>query len=373
MHCATCGQTTKPLRLSGDDYCTLCGNPYDQTDTVRPATPDKPQPRTLDLSVKRRPVVSARQPVAKPAALLHRRTTEHNIIDLRASAMTEPKPAPANRATDQISHHHQSRATAAPIVEPRRHAVPEPGLQDRLREAKQISRSPAIGRFAGSRSANAAPTPPQAQTPAPQVARTAVQSPAAAVPLQPLQTMPPHTVTQHEAMTHLTPLPPVEHKPPRPNHRRRALSLHQRRLATATAIVVIMGGYIWFNNYPKLALQGADAKAGISATLPSFIPSSYTLASTNTAPGVITLKFTSPSAQTPLTIAQSRTTWDNNSLLDDYVSEASDDYAAVNGQGLTIYLFGNNNATWVNHGIWYQLEGASQLSRDQILKIVYSL
>jgi hypothetical protein len=134
-----------------------------------------------------------------------------------------------------------------------------------------------------------------------------------------------------------------------------------------------MGGYIWLHNYPKLALQNASNQAGVSASLPGFLPSSYNLATTSTAPGLVTLSFTSPSLPDVLKIAQHRTTWDSSSLLDNVVAKQADDYSAVHGQGLTIYLFGQNQAAWVNHGIWYSIEGASKLSREQILRIAYSL
>jgi len=134
-----------------------------------------------------------------------------------------------------------------------------------------------------------------------------------------------------------------------------------------------MGGYIWFHNYPKLTIQNASAKAGITATMPSYLPSSYTLASTHTKSGFVSLSFSSPSVAAPLTITQQSSSWDPSSLLDNYVAKNADDYDAVGGQGLTIYLFGENTATWVNHGIWYSIAGAQQLSREQVLKIAYSL
>ena len=143
--------------------------------------------------------------------------------------------------------------------------------------------------------------------------------------------------------------------------------------ATIAAAVLVMGGYIWLQNYPKMAIQSAGSKAGISATLPGYVPSSYQLAKTNTQPGLVTLNFTSPSQPGDLTIAQSRTDWDAVSLLDQYVDAKSTQYTAVQGQGLTIYLYGQNQATWVNHGVWYNIEGSTRLSRDQILKIAYSL
>lgn len=151
------------------------------------------------------------------------------------------------------------------------------------------------------------------------------------------------------------------------------LSPHNSRNLATAAAVVLMGGYIWLQNYPKLALQSANNKAGLSASMPSFLPSSYNLKTTDTSPGLVTLNFTSPSASEALKIAQARTTWDSSSLLDNFVAKNTDDYATVQGQGLTIYLFNNNHVTWVNHGIWYSIEGASRLSREQILKIAYSL
>jgi hypothetical protein len=145
------------------------------------------------------------------------------------------------------------------------------------------------------------------------------------------------------------------------------------RVLTTVAAVTIMAGYVWFQNYPKLAIESAGSRAGMTATLPSYLPSSYNLSRTDTGPGLVTLSFASPSSPDTLTIAQHRTTWDSNSLLDNYISKQTDDYATVEGQGLTIYLYNNNQAAWVNHGVWYSIEGASRLSREQVLKIAYSL
>lgn len=151
------------------------------------------------------------------------------------------------------------------------------------------------------------------------------------------------------------------------------LTPNSSRALTTAAAVTIMGGYIWLQNYPKFALQNASNQAGLTATLPSYIPSSYTLAHTDTSPGLVTLNFASPTTSSLLKIAQTRTAWDSSSLLDNYVIKHTDDYTTIQGQGLTIYLFNNNQAAWVNHGIWYSIEGATRLSREQILKIAYSL
>lgn len=134
-----------------------------------------------------------------------------------------------------------------------------------------------------------------------------------------------------------------------------------------------MGGYIWLQNYPKMAIHAASGRAGFSASLPGYVPTSYNLSGAiDSTPGQISFKFASPGSQ-PFTVTQRSTNWDSLALLDNIISKKSSDYAAVEGQGLTIYMYNNNQAAWVNHGIWYSIEGATRLSHDQILKIAYSL
>ncbi len=171
--------------------------------------------------------------------------------------------------------------------------------------------------------------------------------------------------THHEALSRLIgQMPPVSV----PNANSRV-----GRVAAVVGAVVIMGTYVWLQNYPKMAIQAAGNKAGLSASLPGFVPSSYKLKRTSTAPGLVTLQFATPNQPASLTIAQNRTDWDSSSLLDNFVTKQGGEYAAVAGQGLTVYLFKQNQATWINHGVWYSITGASRLSREQILKIAYSL
>jgi hypothetical protein len=135
-----------------------------------------------------------------------------------------------------------------------------------------------------------------------------------------------------------------------------------------------MGGYIWTQNYPKMSFHVAASKAGLEATLPGYLPASYHQSGpVSYQPGEITLNFASAGANEPLKITQRKTDWDSNSLRENYVSKQTDNYLAVQGQGLTIYMYNSNQASWVNHGVWYQINGVSQLGREQVLKIAYSL
>jgi hypothetical protein len=337
--CPVCQRETPPIKIGGQIYCSVCG-------TATGATV-APRRLSLDLSPRAhaavaRPAAPAPQPHGTSAAALHGRVKPSQVLDLRHAAPMKPA----------VHHAAHDVPAAAPLSTTHERQLAH--LNERLAKAKQVERSAHIGKFRTDHVTEPAPKP------------------ALLIPTTPL---PAHVETQHAAMANL-PRAQVEPAAPRVAGKpRRHLHLtpqHGRALATVSA-VALMSGYIWLQNYPKLALQNASNQAGLTATLPSYLPSSYSLNGTDTRPGLVTLSFKSPSATEPLKIAQHATTWDSSSLLDNFVARHTDDYSTVQSQGLTIFLFNNNQAAWVNHGIWYSIEGASRLSREQILKIAYSL
>lgn len=145
-------------------------------------------------------------------------------------------------------------------------------------------------------------------------------------------------------------------------------------LMAAIAAIAIIGGVIWQNNYPNIALQSAAQKAGIQANLPSYVPSSYRLDQQITyGPGQLSLRFSAPGDSEPLTITQRKTNWNSTALLEYYIAPKTKHYISVQSQGLTIYLYNNHDASWVNKGMQYVIEGNTRLNRDQIIKIAESL
>lgn len=348
-----------------------------------------PKRLSLDLSPKRTDNATSNTliPAAdhnhrpKPAAALHSRIKPAHVIDLRQSVAPAPAPTPA--IIQSAAHHTPAAPPKATAHE--RHVAQ---FSDRFNQAKQYDRSPHINKFA--HQVEAAPAaqaavatlsaPVAAHEPRPQPVVTAhtpaPNNPGDIIHPVPGQELPQLAATHHEAMTrlaHPTPTAEVVATKAKADWRPHLkLSPHTGRFAATATAIVIMGSYIWLQNYPKLALQSANNKAGVSASLPGYMPSSYNLVSTDVAPGLVSLSYGNPNAD-KLRIAQTRTTWDSGSLLENFVTKNTDDYATVQGQGLTIYLWGNNQAAWVNHGIWYSIEGATRLSREQILKIAYSL
>jgi len=351
VNCSVCQDETSPVKIGGLIYCSVCGTP---------ATLTGPAPKrlSLDLTPRSRTNAGASKPpahaaghaVSASAAALHSRVKPSQILDLRHT------PAPAHKTTPIVQTPHHEPAAPPKSTAHERHLA---HASDRIEQAKQIGKSPLVNKFGGERLApHAAHSPHQTDIPA---AHEPVHEPAPELPQQ--------AATHHEAMAAL-PKAPDTSSTWRPHL---DLSPNRGRMAATVAAVLIMAGYIWVQNYPKLALQSASSKAGVSATLPGYLPSSYSLARTDTSPGLVTLNFSSPSASEPLKIAQARTSWDSTSLLDNFVAKNADDYSTVQGQGLTVYMFGQNRATWVNKGIWFSIEGTGRLSREQILKMAYSL
>lgn len=192
--------------------------------------------------------------------------------------------------------------------------------------------------------------------------------------------LPNSVVTAHEAMQKLlSNLPAGEAGLPSTEVAPTALATQAKSvpvktsLALASMVLAAMGAYIWFGNYPKMAVKIAGSRAGLAATYPSFLPSSYKLSGAVAyGAGEITFKLASPSSSAPLSITERETSWDSKSLYENYVKANGSDATTVTSQGLTIYFHGDK-ATWVNHGIWYIIDGTGRLNQEQILKIVYSL
>jgi hypothetical protein len=364
VNCPVCQRETSPVKIGGQIYCSVCG-------TAK--TTDAPAARrvSLDLSPRSRtnvkPAAASSEPpsvhhglhTAPGAGALHGRTKPGRVLDLRGAAATH------HLASPEPVVHHPAHHEPAPPPNTAIHERHQAHFDDRLARAKQVERSPHIGKFVGGRvvETNTPPSPVAAHHPSYHEA--------------PMPELPHLAATHHQAMTRLTPTPPPASAvaaPSSPTWRPHlSLNAGRSRVAATVVAIIIMGGYVWLQNYPKFALQGANSRAGVAASLPGYLPSSYSLASTKASPGLVTLDFRSPSTSETLKIEQHRTTWDSNSLLDNFVAKNSDDYATMQGQGLTIYLFNDNRATWVNKGIWFSIEGSGHLSREQILKMVYSL
>lgn len=164
----------------------------------------------------------------------------------------------------------------------------------------------------------------------------------------------------------------------KPTHQQKTRFWHQRQRVTsivaATFALVLLGGYFTYLNIPNLSVRVAAAQAGIDAAYPEYRPDGYALnGPVSYSDGRVSMAFKANGSDAKFTVSQSKSGWDSDAVLDNYVSpRAGSSYMPYTERGLTIYTYGNN-AAWVNGGILYTIEGDAPLSSDQIRRIATSL
>jgi len=154
-------------------------------------------------------------------------------------------------------------------------------------------------------------------------------------------------------------------------------SWFRRHLVPAAAsfsALVLMGGFLIYNSLPSLTMRVAASRAGFNASVPSYQPSGFTFdGPVSYGPGRVVIKFNSNTDDRAYTITENESAWDSKSLLENFVSSEAENYLTFEEHGLTVYLFNDSQATWVDEGVWYTVEGSADLSSEQLLKIAASL
>ncbi len=143
--------------------------------------------------------------------------------------------------------------------------------------------------------------------------------------------------------------------------------------AALTAVAVAVIGILGIQALPGMRLQLASTKAGFKAGLPDYQPAGYGLAQLSYSPGVVASRFNSHSDDRSYTLIQKKSDWDSRTLRDDFVASADPHYRTEEKGGRTIYIYGSRNATWVNGGIWYQIQSDGSLSDGQLVELAGSL
>lgn len=172
------------------------------------------------------------------------------------------------------------------------------------------------------------------------------------------------------ATSHQEPL----HPHPKSRRRRgikgkRALSIGAGTLACA----ILLGFFAWQNS-ARLTIHYADHKAGVAATLPAYQPTGYKIGRLSYSPGIVAVNFSNSASGDTFDIVQRPTTWDSRSLRDGFVALQDKAYKTIQGAGQTIYTYGNNNASWVSNGIWYQVNNNNgNLSPQQLISLASSM
>ena len=118
----------------------------------------------------------------------------------------------------------------------------------------------------------------------------------------------------------------------------------------------------------------AATRAGLNASIPTYQPSGFSMAGPiEYEPGVVTLNFKSNSDERSFAVTQKNSSWNSETLLENFVFATKQPYQTFQANGRTIYIYEGNKATWVDGGVWFNIDGKANLNSDQLLRIADSL
>ena len=135
---------------------------------------------------------------------------------------------------------------------------------------------------------------------------------------------------------------------------------------------VVLGGFVLYQNASNIRVQLAASGAGIRASMPGYTPPSFALDHNIQAlPGEVILSFHSNTDGRNFKIVQTAAPADPQTI--GLLTDIGQSYQPVNdSKGTTVYLSDNSSATWVKGSTRYTIEGNSNLSSVQLLKIANS-
>lgn len=181
---------------------------------------------------------------------------------------------------------------------------------------------------------------------------------------------------QH-ALEHASSHTQAKHKKTRAHHKvAHKLGIKPKVLGAGvtTLSVLLLVGFFAYQNVPNLAMRVAAAKAGVNGSLPSYQPSGFAIQGPiQLSAGQVTVSYKSNSDDRSFSLVQRASEWNSDALLKNYVATDNRPYQTYQDEDKTIYMYDGGNATWVERGVWYQIEGKKALSSDQLLRMAKSL
>jgi Domain of unknown function (DUF4367) len=178
------------------------------------------------------------------------------------------------------------------------------------------------------------------------------------------------SATSHEQPAHKV------HKTKKRHKLATKFGVSSRAMAVSTSVLagVMLGGFFAVQNVPNLSMRVAAARAGFAASMPSYKPSGFSFKGPiNYSSGVVTVSFKSNTDDRSYAVTQRSSNWNSDALLSNYVVAENKQYQTYIDRGRTLYIYDGSNATWVDNGIWYQVEGQSDMTTDQLVRIAASI
>lgn len=356
------------IELNGNYYDSITGEQVSKDAAPAPAkipSPPHNTDRTVDGFIKRQPSDTVSQQAARKKA-----PPSHKVHGKQSRSKTLMRHAVKKPDLGKQSH---NTATATSEVRHNHHDRPE---RNRRLLTRNHSRSSKISKFSRRPTGIVARTAEFGVRPEPSHQPSAHSQPHVNHQAPAIPETPKEQSIFDEALENAT-----SHEQPKikkPALRQRVarklrISPKSLNIAAGIFIAVFVGGLVAYRSIPQLALQLASTRAGVKASMPDYQPAGFAF----TGPieytsGTVTLNYASNSDERNFQIVQKSTDWSSQALLENFVV-TKEPYQTFQDKGRTVYTYGNNSATWVSGGIWYQVESEAELSSDQLRRIVSGL
>jgi hypothetical protein len=145
--------------------------------------------------------------------------------------------------------------------------------------------------------------------------------------------------------------------------------------ALAILLVVIAAGlFLSWRKVPQFSVKAAGMRAHLNASVPSYIPEGYKMASPAKADsGTVAIEYVEHDNSQSYKIIQAQSNL-TSSLVGRNVVPKGAEVQTSQVEGNTVYIYGQkNDAAWVNNGVLYTIKDQAGLSSDEIIKIVQGL
>lgn len=152
--------------------------------------------------------------------------------------------------------------------------------------------------------------------------------------------------------------------------------ISSRAMAVSTSVIagVLLGGFFAIQNVPNLSMRVAATRAGFAASMPSYKPSGFSFKGPiNYSKGQVTVSFKSNTDDRGYSVTERSSNWNSDALLSNFVVAENKQYQTYIDRGRTLYIYDGSNATWVDNGVWYQIDGPSDMTTDQLVRIASSI
>lgn len=143
-------------------------------------------------------------------------------------------------------------------------------------------------------------------------------------------------------------------------------------IALGLFISIFAGSVLAYQSVPELSLQVAAMRAGIKAQMPGYKPSEFSVQGpVSYNGGEVQIKYQSNSDYRNFQVSQKTIPHGDATLLADFVA-SKELVQTFQDKGRTIFVYENNSAVWVSGNVWYQIEGDSGLSSEELRRLISS-